>query len=142
LLFRWASGYLEENIIAALSDDKLETLLIDPADEKTGMRLRTLADRLGIQEKDFESVKTKAGSGLKTLILAAASGAVPEDKTLEKKQYQAHAQIWFKTVCGGRELAEKIFSLGAWSALRPQLMPFCNALRKAVDLPNIGDIAP
>ena len=142
LLFRWASGYLEENIIAALSDDKLETLLIDPADEKTGMRLRTLADRLGIQEKDFESVKTKAGSGLKTLVLAAASGAVPEDKTLEKKQYQAHAQIWFKTVCGGRELAEKIFSLGAWSALRPQLMPFCNALRKAVDLPSIADIAP
>ena len=142
LLFRWASGYLEENIIAALSDDKLETLLIDPADEKTGMRLRSLADRLGIQEKDFESVKTKAGSGLKTLILAAASGTVPEDKTLEKKQYQAQAQIWFKTVCGGRELAEKIFSLGAWSALRPQLMPFCNALRKAVDLPNIADIAP
>ena len=74
LLFRWPSGYLEENIIAALPDDKLEALLIDPADEKTGMRLRTLADRLGIQDKDFETVRTKAGSGLPSL--TASSGRI------------------------------------------------------------------
>ncbi len=46
LLFRWTSGCLEENIIRAVPDDMLETLLIDPEDEKTGTRLRTLADRL------------------------------------------------------------------------------------------------
>jgi putative ATP-dependent endonuclease of OLD family len=142
LLFRWASGDIEENIIGAVPDDKLEALVIDPASEKTGMRLRTLADRLGIQEKDFETIKTKAGSGLRALILAAASGTVPEDKTLEKKQYQAHAQTWFKTVGGGRELAEKVFSLGAWPVLKPQLIPFCSALRKAVDLPEITDLTP
>jgi putative ATP-dependent endonuclease of OLD family len=140
LLFRWTSGYIEENIIGALPDDKLEALLTDPSGEKTGMRLRTLADRLGIQEKDFETIKTKAGAGLRPLMLAAASGTVPDDKTSEKKQYQTHSQVWFKTVVGGQELAGKVFSLGAWPELKPQLMPFCSALRKAVDLPEISDI--
>ena len=60
-----------------LPDDKLEALLTDPEDEKTGMRLRTLADRLGIQEKDFATIKATAGAGLKALILAAASGTRP-----------------------------------------------------------------
>jgi putative ATP-dependent endonuclease of OLD family len=142
LLFRWTSGNIEENIIGAVPDNKLEALVIDPAGEKTGMRLRTLADRLGIQEKDFETIKTKVGSGLKALMLAAASGTVPEDKTSEKKQYQAHSQLWFKTVGGGQELADKVFSLGAWPVLKSQLLPFCSALRKAVDLPEITDIAP
>jgi putative ATP-dependent endonuclease of OLD family len=105
------------------------------------MRLRSLADRLGIEDKDFASIRTKAGSELRGLILAASWGTVPEDKKPERKQYQAHSQIWFKTVAGGCELAEKVFSLGAWSALKPQLMPFCNALRKAVGLPEIADLA-
>ena len=97
-----------------MPDDKLEALLTDPEDDKTGMRLRTLAERLGIQEKDFASIKAKAGSGLKALILEAASGTVPEDKTAEKKHFQSHAQTWFKTVEGGRELAAKVFALDLW----------------------------
>ena len=106
------------------------------------MRLRTLADRLGIQEKDFETIKTEAGSSLKALILAAALGVVPCDKSMEKNQYKSHAPTWFKSVEGGRELAGKIFSLGLWPTLQPQLMPFCNAVRKAVDLAEIPDLNP
>jgi hypothetical protein len=140
LLFRWVSGYLEENIIAALPADKLEAFLTDAAGKKTGMRLRTLAVRLGSQDKDFETIKTKAGAGLKALVLAAASGTVPEDKVSEKKEFKGHAQIWFKTVGGGRELATKVFSLGVWPILKPQLIPFCNAVRKAVDLAEIADL--
>jgi putative ATP-dependent endonuclease of OLD family len=142
LLFRWTSGCLEENIVKAVPDGWLQALVTDPVGEKTGMRLRTLAVRLGIEEKDFDTVKTKAGTGLKGLILAAATGTVPADKTAEKKQYEAHPQVWFKSVSGGRELAEKTFDLGAWSAVRPQLMPFCNALREAVGLSEILDLAP
>ena len=41
LLFRWTSGCVEPNVIDALGDDDLEELLTDPADEKTGMRLRS-----------------------------------------------------------------------------------------------------
>ena len=140
LLFRWTSGCLEENIINAVPNENLETLIIDPEDNNTGMRLRTLADRLGCHEKDFGTIKAKAGADLKALIVAAASGTVPADKISEKKQYQAHAKNWFKSVEGGRELAGKMFSLGAWSALKLQILPFCNAIRKAVDLPEIKDI--
>ena len=140
LLFRWRSGCLEENIIAVLPDEKLEALLTDPKDVKTGMRLRTLQKRLGTQEKDFAAIKAAAGANLKAVILAAALGDVPADKTDEKKHYQSHSQTWFKTVSGGRELATKVFTLGIWDNLEPQLLPFCNAVRKTVDLDEIADL--
>jgi putative ATP-dependent endonuclease of OLD family len=140
LLFRWPSLCIEENIVGATPDDKLEALLTDPRDEKTGMRLRTLADRLAIDEKDFASIKTKASSGLKALIIEAALGTVPAGREAEKNQYKSHAGIWFKSKDGGRELAGKVFSLGLWAGLKPQLLPFCNAIRKAVDLPEIPDL--
>ena len=104
------------------------------------MRLRTLADRLAIQEKDFGTIKAKAGSGLKTLIIEAALGKVPQGKAEEKKHYQSHGQTWFKTSTGGRELAGKVFTLGIWPSLKPELLPFCNAVRKAVDLDEIPDL--
>jgi putative ATP-dependent endonuclease of OLD family len=144
LLFRWPSGCLEENIMHAVPADKLEALLTDPEDEKTGMRLRTLADRLGIEQKDFESIRTKAGPGLKDLILAAMLGTVPDDSlpAPEKKRYRSHAQTWFKSAEGGRELAGKMFGIGLWPTLRPQLMPFCNAVRSAIDFGEIIDLNP
>ena len=142
LLFRWPSGCIEENVIKLLPDDKLEALLTDPEGDKTGMRLRTLAERLDIIEKDFASIKAKAGSELKALMLAAASGTVPEGKTAEKKHFQSQGQTWFKTVEGGRELAAKVFALDLWPKLKPELMPFCNAVRKAVELAEIQDLTP
>ncbi len=77
---------------------------------------------------------------MKALIVAAAIGTVPPDKQSERKQYQAHGQTWFKTVRGGGELAEKMFSLGVWATLKPQLISFCNAVRRAVDLEEIQDL--
>ena len=147
LLFRWPLGCTEENIINPLPDDKLEALLVDSEGERTGMRLRTLADRLSNQQdKGFQAIKAAAGSDLKTIILAAALGKVPQDKPTankqEKKKYSSHGQNWFKTEEGGRELARKMFSLGVWPALASHLMPFCNAIRKAVDLPEIENLGP
>jgi hypothetical protein len=142
LLFRWQSKCIEENMIEAVSDDKLEALLIDPKNNKTGMRLRTLKDRLGTTEKDFATIKTAAGSDFKALIVAAALGIVPDDKVAEKKEYQSHSQTWFKSANGGRELADKMFSLGVWPTFKPQLLPFCNAVRKAVHLDEIADLQP
>jgi putative ATP-dependent endonuclease of the OLD family len=142
LLFRWKSGCVEQNVIGIVPDDKLEALLTDPEGKKTGMRVRTLKERLGIQEKDFATIKAKAGSGLKALIVEAAMGTVPPDKTAEKKHYQSHGQTWFKTMEGGRELADKVFTLGLWPTLKPELLPFCNAVRKAVDLDEIPDLTP
>jgi putative ATP-dependent endonuclease of the OLD family len=141
LLFRWKSGTIEQNIIGAVPVEKIEALLTDPENDKTGARLRTLAGRLGLTEKDFQSIKAIA-TDLKALIIEAASGTVPADKTAERKVYQGHGQVWFKSISGGRELAAKVFSLGLWPTFRSQLLPFCNAARKAVELPEITDIAP
>ncbi|MDP9177061.1 MAG: ATP-binding protein [Gemmatimonadota bacterium] len=142
LLFRWASGCIEENVISVLPDDMFEALLTDPTNDKTGMRLRTLADRIGIRETDFESIRAHAGPGLRALILQAALGTVPNDTSVDKKAYLAHAQTWFKSAGGGRELAEKVFRLGVWNQLHPQLMPFCNAVRGAVGLAELDDLPP
>jgi putative ATP-dependent endonuclease of the OLD family len=143
LLFRWSTGCLEKNIIALVPDDKLEMLLNDPEDEKTGVRLRTLAMRLDIEQKDFATVATTA-QDLRMLITEAALGAVPANMANapkgEKKSYEKHAQDWFKTKAGGRELERKVFAFGLWTALRDQLLPFCNAVRKAVGLADIADL--
>jgi putative ATP-dependent endonuclease of OLD family len=140
LLFRWQSHCIEENLIDAVPDDKLELFISDPSGEKTGVRLRILADRLGIIEKDFAALKTKAGAGFRTLIVEAALGTVPVGKENEKNEYKAHAGRWFKSVDGGRELAEKLFSLALWPTLKPQLLPFCNAVRTATGLGEIADL--
>lgn len=140
LLFRWDNGCIEEEIIAATPDAMLEQLVIDPTGEKTGVRLHTLALRLGIETKDFASIRAAAGVTLKDLIRAAALGEVPADKESERRAYKSHSQSWFKTLKGGRELAGKIWSLGLWSTFGPTLLPFCNALRTAVDEPSISDL--
>lgn len=145
LLFRWKTGCLEENIIAAVPEEQLLALLTDPAAEKTGMRLRALAERLGVEDKAFETIRANAQQTLGKLITDAAIGRTPEGKEAskaEKKHYKGQTSNFFKTVEGGRELAEKLFALGIWPALRPRLMPFCNAVRKAVDLPDIEDLKP
>jgi putative ATP-dependent endonuclease of OLD family len=142
LLFRWATGCLEENIVSAVPDDRLLDLLTDPPDEKTGMRLRALAERLAIEDKAFETIRATAQGTLKKLIADAAIGTVPEGKGAEKKHYKGQTRNFFKTAEGGRELAEKLFSLGIWPTVRPQLLPFCNAVRNAVDLPDIEDLEP
>jgi putative ATP-dependent endonuclease of OLD family len=142
LLCRWQSGCIEFNIINAVPDDRLEALLIDPRGKNTGARLRSLADRMGIAEKDFTSISDKAGAGLRTLMIEAATGTVPADKPDEASHYKSHAQSWFKTEHGGRELASKAMNLGAWPALRTHLLPFCNAIRGAVDLPELLDLPP
>jgi hypothetical protein len=53
LLFCWPSGCIEEKIVGAVLDVQLENLIIDQAGVKTGMRLRSLADLLGISDKDL-----------------------------------------------------------------------------------------
>jgi putative ATP-dependent endonuclease of OLD family len=140
LLFRWPSLSIEENLIAAVPDDKLESFIADPSGEKTGVRLRILADRVGITEKDFAALKAKAGAGLRTLIVEAALGTVQAGKENEKNEYKAHAGRWFKSVDGGRELADKLFSLALWPKFKSQLLPFCNAVRTATGLSEIADL--
>ncbi|MCY1640690.1 ATP-dependent nuclease [Methylorubrum sp. SL192] len=141
LILQWKEGCLEKNIIELIDDECLEKLIEDPEAEKTGDRLRTLADRLGIHQKDFQSIRHKAGGNLKQLIIDAATGAVPADvPDGDKKAFKKHSTRWFKSNAGGRELARKIFSLKIWPDLKPQLLPFLNSIRENVGLKHIKDI--
>jgi hypothetical protein len=140
LLFRWPKGCLEENIFAVTPDAKLEGLMADPTGERTGMRRQTLALRLGIEAKTFAEVAAAARDKLKPLMLEAALGAVPTGREEEEGTYKAHGSTWFKSVAGGRELTGKMFTLGIWPALKPQLLPFCNGVRAALGLPEIMDL--
>jgi putative ATP-dependent endonuclease of OLD family len=132
LLFRWTKGCLDENIINLVPDDRFLGLIRDP-DGKAGMRLRSLARRLGIEDKTLPALREKAGAGLKAVIVEAALGKIPPGKEADKREYSSDSQTWFKTEAGGRELAAKMFSLGLWPALKPQLLPFCNAALRAND---------
>ena len=57
----------------------LEAFIRDKEDEQTGERLRTLAYRLGLEEKDLPAIKAHC-TGLTAIIIAAATGTVPDDK--------------------------------------------------------------
>jgi putative ATP-dependent endonuclease of the OLD family len=144
LLLRWKDGSLEATIVSLVEDDKLEELIKDPADELTGERLRTLQERLNASEKDFASIKAAAGRELKSFIIAAAIGGVPDDKKSEekavRKRYEGHAAKWFKSEEGGRELAGKVFCLGVWPKLESQVLPFLNAVRGTVGLERISSL--
>jgi len=140
LMFRWKTHCVEPALLDLVGDEQLELFISDPDGEQTGYRLRTLADRLGITDKDFASVRAKAGESLRTVILGAALGAVPAGKESEKKQYASHAHNWFKRQGGGKELATKMFTMGMWPHLKEELMPFCNAVRQAIDLDAIEDV--
>jgi hypothetical protein len=78
---------------------------------------------------------------LKRVIIDGALGTVPPGKEDSKKEYRAQAATWFKSVEGGRELADKVFSLGLWPELKPHLLPFANAVRKAIGLADIQDVS-
>ena len=140
-LFRWPSGSLEQNVITAVPDESLEALVADPAHEKSGTRQRHLAMRLGIEDKCFPALRAAAGTRLREVIIEAALGRVPDETPGDKqKRYKSQAQTWFKSIEGGRELAQKVFALELWPHLSAQLMPFCNAVRNAVGLHDIEDI--
>lgn len=142
LLMRWQSGCLESNLIRHVPNDKLEDFIRDPEGD-SGDRLRTLAERLDIEDKSFDAIKAKA-ENLQQLILDAAMGAShpdPDAPTEVRKGWKKHGQRWFKTLAGGEELADKLFSFDLWPHVAGELLPFVNAVRNAVGLPSITTVS-
>ena len=81
LLFQWPTGCTEVNVIAHISDDKLEALVVNSDNVETQPRLSSLVDRLKVLEPEadfpkhnFATVAAVAGNRLRSLIVAAASG--------------------------------------------------------------------
>jgi putative ATP-dependent endonuclease of the OLD family len=119
--------------------DKIEQMIAHPTDG-LGNRLRTLAIRLGIEDKSIAKIREAANGRIVPIIIEAATGTVPVGKDEEKKTYKNHASVWFKSVEGGQEVADKMMAMGLWPQFKPHLMPFVNAVRNAVGLQQIEDL--
>ena len=142
LLLIWPKGCIEENVIAHVADDDLEKFTAG-SDGASGVRLRTLADRLGIDDKSYAAIFAAAGdaAGVRKIIIEAATGFVPEDTPADKKrEYKSHGRAWFKWTSGGAELASKMMEFGVWPKLEGQLLPFINAIRQEVALAVIATL--
>ena len=135
LAFQWKVGCAEENVIQSLADDRLDEFVRDPLGERTGERLRTLQERLQTEDKTWPTLLL-ASPDIRQTIADAATGQVPDwlDDDAEVKRFKKHSQHWFKSVPGGFELADKMFSLGAWTGLRQTLWPFVESVCAVIGL--------
>lgn len=144
LLFQWDAGNMEQNVIPMFPAEQVRALIEDPADEKTGLRMRTLADRLETPDATFEALTVRARERLATAggqwnhplipwIVEAASGKVPDALRdalpAQRNPFKGHASAWFKGVDGGHELARKVRAAGVWDQQLGELLrPFIEAV--------------
>jgi len=144
-LFRWASGATDANVIGQIPDQQLDTLITNVEADVSAERRLTLATRLGAEDRSLEAIKASAAAqsvSLRDLIIAAACGSndgAPDPDA--EKTWKKHGARWFKSVEGGRKLAEQMFVRGAWPALKAQLLPFVNAVRAELGQPAVQDVA-
>ena len=134
-LLRWDEGTLESNVLPMFGVQRLQTLVADPDNRKTGQRRRSLIDRLGLApDATLEQISGAAGDGLMQVVVEAALGNVPPDIVDDerRKMFKGHASQWFKSHAGGRELANKVFELDLWPRLEPRFTRFLAILRQAV----------
>jgi putative ATP-dependent endonuclease of OLD family len=144
LILQWPDGCLEQHVIPLFDETALINVIQDPEGNNTAMRLRSLADRLEIENADIENIKEAAKGNLAELIIEAATGVIPPKFAEAEKQvrnrFKGDAKIWFKSIEGGRELAGKVMDFGAWPKLKTTVMPFLNAIRETIGLRAIEDL--
>lgn len=139
-LHQWSKGCTEDHVIGAIPEANLLELLKDAEGELDGYRLRTLADRLGLQDKTTEAIEVALKASEQTwrgLIIAAATGSKDGAPEGQEKTWKKHSQQWFKSTGGGKELAQKMVTLGAWEYIQPQLLPLINSVLMAVGRPAL-----
>jgi putative ATP-dependent endonuclease of OLD family len=140
-LFQWDEADTEENVIAHINEHRLTELITRAEPDAQAERRLTLAERLGKKDRSLVSIEG-AVEDLRALIIAAATGSKEGAPDADaEKTWKKHGRRWFKSEAGGRELALRMFDLGVWPSLRPQLLPFLNAVRKALGQPEIQDVA-
>lgn len=142
-LFQWPEGCTETNILRVLPDEHLENLFKDQDGDWDGYRLRTVATRLGIDEKSFEEIQAAANGHLRNLIIEAATGdnRGVEDRG-EKKSWKKHSQNWFKKAdgSGGRELLYHLVQSKMWDALEEPIRLFFNSVLTLAEKPTVEKI--
>jgi putative ATP-dependent endonuclease of the OLD family len=138
LLFQWESGCTEENVISLVEESNLIELIKDEDGVIDPERCLTLATRLGIEQRDMDTIVASTDD-LRSLIIAAASGCKEGAPDNVIKTWKKHGRRWFKSEAGGRELASKMMTLGVWPEIKPKLLPFLNAVRTSLGQSKITD---
>lgn len=141
-LLQWKSS-TEIEVIDALKDEQLPELLKNEEGEFDGRRLRTIADRLGMSNKTLAEIEVALSAqkkSLRQLVKDAATGSKEGAAENQKKEWESHGRVWFKSVDGGEELACKAIRLGAWTTLKSQMMPLLNSMRNSCGLGDIPDL--
>ena len=139
--FQWRKGNTEENIINAVPEGNLEHLIKHPADARqTRARLRTILEYLNKslpngQSLTFENVKRVAGDQFRQTIINSASGNTPAwFKGKKNEKFSKSGSKWYKSLEGGKELGEKMYSCEAWSHLKDTFKPFSDTLKETIGL--------
>ncbi len=140
ILFQWDGVSTEEGVIAKIPDEELEKLLTEVEADIAAERCLTLANRLGITDRSLDAIRAETAD-IRALIISAATGSSEgaQDNGVAKI-WKKHGRRWFKTVAGGRELATVMFARGAWPSLKPQILPFLNAVRNVLGQPALEDL--
>ena len=147
-LYQWDAGCIETNILPLVPDEKIEILLQDEDGHWDGDRLRTIADRLDAECKDFEALLEQCNDDrgrLKQLIIEAATGdatTVDEEDKTKRKTWKKHSQKWFKRAdgSGGRELIKHLVQTSQWGPIEKQVRPFFNSILKLVEREEVERI--
>jgi len=142
-LLRWDGACTEQIVIPLLSKDQLEALFITDDGSWNGERLRTVATRLGIEDKSLRAIQLALDARRRTLqalILDAAIGNPEGAPDGRGKEWQAHARHWFKSIAGGYELAGHALADDAWPFLEPEILPLLNSILTAVGRPAITSL--
>lgn len=142
-LLQWENGSTEEEVISRITDDQLPNLLRREGGQPHGDRLRTLAVRLGIEDKSLQAIQAAAAdqeTSLRALIISAATGDRADAPDDDGNAWKAHGRQWFKSVDGGRELLSVAQQLGAWPELEPIVRPLVNTILERAKLPRLERI--
>ena len=151
-LFQWNVGCIETNLIPLIPADQIERLFQDDEGDWIGYRLRTVADRLSCDTKDFSELLEAVANDREALrqhIINAATGDTQgidqADECMRKaitKTWKKHARSWFKQADGqgGRELLVLLHQTGSWPRIEPTLRPFFNAILRLAEKPEVNRI--
>ncbi|WP_349434308.1 AAA family ATPase [Pararhizobium sp. A13] len=139
-LFQWKDGCIETNLIPLVPAGNLESLFRDEEGDWDGYRLRSVATRLEIADKEFEALLAAVDGDremLRSFIIKAATGDAddikehdPEKRKSIAKEWKKQSRSWFKKEdgSGGRELVRHIVQNDAWEQIEPMLRPFFNSV--------------
>jgi putative ATP-dependent endonuclease of OLD family len=142
-LLRWDGGCTEKVVIDLFPEPRLPSLLKTNDDGWNGDRLRTIAARLGLQDKSFEEIQcalAEQSRSLRAIIIDAATGSSAGAPEGSKKEWRAHSRHWFKSRRGGIELAGLALADDVWPRLEPAVLPLLNAILAIIGRPRLESL--